>query len=313
MRLGSIFCLATAFTSALVTAAPAISTNEVVQVQARDAPSFNFELAARTMQELNEKAQQPGAFGKREDQVLKDLLDLMKSANLFDLFVEHLSRSAKVSETLSNQVLEAISNNRIQPDTIFSALNSKFQKRDVSEFDLDIEKRDLSDVIVKVVDVITSTGLVAKVLNYALTSPTVLQELEKLIVNVVQNVDWSAVLKAIILSGVISEVFHGVLSIFTGNSTTKREDFESFIQKRGLTDISSLIQKRATDVIEKRGIISEIVGYVVDLVLNSGIIPSAINYIADHPAIIKSIGNLLLKTVEGLDWSGIISAVRQVL
>lgn len=290
MRLGNLFLLATAFTSAIVTAAPTVAEHEVIQVEARDAPSFDFKLAARTMQELNDKAEQPGAFGKREDDMLVALLDQMQNANLLDLFVEHLSRSAKISEALSKEVTDAISNSRIQPETLFSALHSKFEKRDESEFDLDIEKRDLSNLIITIVDAIANSGLVSKVINYVLSNPNIIKAVESLVLNVLKNVNWSSIFNAILNSGIIQDIFKEILSIFTSKSTTKREDLENLIHKRGLSDL----------------IVS-----LVNALVNSGIISKIINYIGSNPSIIRAAVNLVINTLKNLDWSSIFSAIKQ--
>lgn len=113
----------------------------------------------------------------------------------------------------------------------------------------DISKRDVADFIVEIVNAISNSGLVAKILNSVLTNPAFLKATESLIVGVIKDVDWSAVIKSVWNSGIIQDVFKGITSRIT--SSAKR-DALSPENEQLLSSLSSVLRLKMRDGVIKR-------------------------------------------------------------
>lgn len=289
MKFGKVLIIATAFASTLVGALPTVH-DDSVQVVTRDAPTFNFPLAVRTMKELNDKAGTPEGLDKRDDEFINSLLELLHNNNLLNTFVDHLTNNSAISGFLASAATHAISNNLVNSSTLVSALSrsgllsnvfnsmlesrdlaptvmehtrdlfkiglvdldgtSEFKREDINYDELsDISKRDVADFIVQIINAISNSGLVSRLLNSILSNPTFLQAGERLLVRLLKEIDWSSVIKSIWNSGIIQNVFKDIIGRFTSSS---KRDYLSTEQAQLLSALSSSLKLKVRDGAIKR-------------------------------------------------------------
>lgn len=300
MRFSNILCIATAFTSTLVSAAPTVQYSNAVDVAARDVPAFDFDLALRTVQELNDKAGTEAGLDKRDDDKITELLEKMESSNLLGSFVDLFTNDSRLFDQIAEEVSKTLSN--ADPETVLNALsssplasyfNSASKREDFNADDVlaTLSKRE-GDFLTSIVQAIVNSGLVSKVVNSLLTNTSLLQAAGRLIVSVIKNVDWSSVFTAVKNSGLISSIFNGVIGLLTGSTssnTTKREDF---IPLEQYDLVMSSLSKREGELL------TTIINFVTSLL-------QKINW----SSVFSFIGNLL----KNVNWSSVFSYIGSIL
>lgn len=318
MRFSNILCIATAFTTALVSAAPTVQYTDAVDVSARDVPAFDYDLALRSIQDLNEKAGTEAGLDKRDDETINALLSQLGSSNLLHSFVDLFTNDSRLFDQIADEVTQALSSENLNSTSLLNALSSSelsqffsgvSKREDFSAEDAiaNLSKRD-GDFLVSIIQAIANSGLVSKLVNSLLSNPELLQAGERLVVSVLKSINWSSIFTAIKNSGIITSIFNGILGLLQGNKNSTNAKREDFIPIEQYELLVSSLSKRDGDILTS--IINAVVGLLKNVNWSSvfsfiGNLLKNVNW----SSVFSFIGNLL----KNVNWSAIFSTIANIV